>query len=538
MPAPNSRQQIQQQVLDIASGNRFGRYKKIDASQTFNMIVSDDWLVPYAGYKNILSQSTDSVGRAIYASHTADSIFIVLGSNAYRVDKDLNCDFIGSLSSSSGDVFVSENNNKQVVFTDYQHMYVYDYNTPLGTWKISGTDFSVPFDSPGYVSFQNGRLIVIDSGTQQWYLSFYNQASTYVDSISGDTVSAWSNTARYVGPFQTKPDTIQAAVPLPGGGNNILIFGRNVIELWQDVGNALFPYQRQSTFNVDYGCLNSSSIAALENSVMWLAANEQAGATVMIYQGGEVRSISTDGMDFQLSDLTNPSNCTGFLFRQDGHLLYQFTFPDDNLSYIYDLETKLFFTVTDENLNYHIARNVVFFNNFYYFVSLKGGNLYEFGTQYTDFQYRADRIEEIPRIRICSPFRLPDQRMFIIKSINFTMENGQPNEIMKTEYTEEVQLATQDGAVLTSQDGKIFISQNNQVNTVVQLASEAIDLSISRDGGESFGGSLRLNMNPSGKRRSRIIFQRLGQANDCTVQLRFCGFGRFVISSGQLEWYQ
>ena len=71
-----------------------------------------------------------------------------------------------------------------------------------------------------------------------------------------------------------------------------------------------------------------------------------------------------------LANLSNAGNCTGFLFRQDGHMIYQFTFPDDNISYAYDFNTGLFFNVSDEKLNYHIARQVVLFNNDYYFVSL------------------------------------------------------------------------------------------------------------------------------------------------------------------------
>lgn len=548
MPAPNLQQNITEQVLNIVGGNKFGRYNKISAEQTFNMIVSDSWLVPYAGYKNVLAQSPDSEGRAIYASHTADSIFAVWGQNVYRINSSLEANYIGSLSTATGDVFIAENNNKQVAFTDYSHLYVYDYNTgdnaPAFSFMVStvntpqANEFLVSFDHPGYISFQNGRLIVVDSGTQFWYLSIQNAATNYTDPVTHLTTTAWPNTARYVGSVETKPDTIQACVPVPGGGNNLLVFGHNVIEFWQDVGTAKFPYQRQSTLNVDYGCLNASSIAALENNVIWLAANEQSGATIMMLRGNTVESISTDGMDFQLSDLSNPSNCTGFLFRQDGHLLYQFTFPDDNLSYVRDLETSMFFTVTDENLNYHIARNVVFYNNFYYFVSLKGGNLYEFGTQYTSLEYSSTNIHEIPRIRICPPFRLPTQRMFIIKSIGFTIENGQPNAITTTEFTTSIYIDTQDNKRLITQAGNKLISQNRFVNNSVELASEAVDLSISRDGAANFGSSMRLNMNPTGKRKSRFIFQRLGQANDCTVQLRFWGFDRFVVADGVMEVYQ
>lgn len=95
-----------------------------------------------------------------------------------------------------------------------------------------------------------------------------------------------------------------------------------------------------------------------------------------------------------------------------------------------------------------------------------------------------------------------------------------------------IDLATEDGTIISDEAG------TSVVTNTVTIASEAVDLSISRDGGESFGSSLRLNMNPIGKRRSRFVFQRLGQANDLTPQLRFTGFGRFVVFDGVYEVYQ
>jgi hypothetical protein len=62
-------------------------------------------------------------------------------------------------------------------------------------------------------------------------------------------------------------------------------------------------------------------------------------------------------------------------------------------------------------------------------------------------------------------------------------------------------------------------------------------LAISRDGGETFGNSVSLNMNFTGKRKSRFIFQRLGRANDFTPRLQFVGSSRYVVGSGQIEAY-
>lgn len=494
MPAPNMKQQVEEAPLKIVGGNLFGRYPKISVEETFNFIVSDEFLVPYAGYKNTIPLLPNQVGRGLYASTIGNFMIAVIGSAVYSIDSNLVPHLVGSLYTIANDVYISENNNMEICLTDGVYVYVYDYSG-LGTFVSSNpadlAGFTFPGINPGYISFQNGRLIIAALGTQVWWLSGTMGATD------------WPSTSQTMGVIQSKPCTIQAAVPMPGGGNNLLVFGTNVAESWQDLGLALFPYQRNSTFSIDYGCLNAASIAALENFVVWLSFNEQSGPALVYTTGGPVQQISTDGISFKFGELTNPENCTGFLFRQDGHLIYQFTFPDDNLSYAYDFESKLFFTVTDDELNYHIARQVVFFNNTNYFVSLKGGNVYEFSTNYTDADYGDGDIKQIPRIRVCSPLRFPTQRYFILRSVGFTIENGQPN--------------------IVDDDG---------------LYSEVVDLSISRNGGESFGNSIRLNMNPTGQRRSRFIFQRLGIANDATIQLRFSGFGRFLCTDGIAEVYQ
>lgn len=528
-PAPKRQQEIQEIPLKLVGGNNFGRYNKISVEQTWNMIVSDTGLVPYAGYKDVLTQSPSAEGRGIFASSNGGIMLVVWGGQCFTISASLIATFRGNLQSSVGDVFISENNNAEIAFTDGVHIYVYNWSTTV--FSTSTTDFTLPvgLTNPGYISFQNGRLIVANTGSSNWYLSTINNALS------------WPSTANSIGALQSKPDKVQAAVPTPGGGNNLFLFGHNVIEQWQDVGTALFPYQRSSTFNVDYGTLNASSIAAMDDYVVWISSNENSGATLMAIEGNKAISISTDGIDLKLSELQYPQNCTGFLFRQDGHVIYQFTFPQDNLSYAYDFNTKLFFTVTDENLNYHIARNVVFFNNEYYFVSLNGGNLYRFGTQFTDFDYGGDVIKQIPRLRVTPPARLPSQRMFIIKSIGFTIENGEPNLATTVTHTITVgdSIATEGASDITTEDGTLLATEGGSGSTTTSHTtySEVVDLSISRDGGASFGNSWRLNMNPTGIRRSRFIWQRCGQANDVSAQFRFSGFGRFVAFDGVMETY-
>ena len=548
MVAPNAQQQIQEIPLQLVGGSTFGRYPKISDARTYNFIVSDGFLVPYAGYKNVLTLATNLPGRGIYSSFRESMLVAVFGTIVYRInpvgaqssgDPEFTYSLIGNVFTDTGDIYIAENNNGQICLTDGIYVYVYNYLT--GTFTSSNpstTDsFNFPYSSPGYIAFQNGNLIIACQGTTNWILSGENE-----DGAPDATV--WQITGPTVGALQTKPDYVQAAVPVPGGANNLLLLGRNVAEVWQYTGTALFPYQRNNTANSDYGCINPATVSGLGNVIVWIGVNEQSGPTLMVYAGdiGHIEQISTDGIDYTMGNLTNPANCTGFLYQQDGHLIYQFTFPSSNISYAYDFETKLFSNVTDENLNYHIARQIVYFNNTYYFVSLNGGNLYEFDTKFTSAQYSSASIHPIPRIRITPPIRLPTQRPFIIKSLAFTLEQGEPNPIEIIEdYTGGFQaITTENDAVILTESGQFLCTEENPLIPAATyfIPTNAVYLSISRDGAVNFGSSWEKPMNPTGNRRSRFIYQRLGRANDVTPQIRFVGMGRFVVTDGLIEVYE
>lgn len=530
-------QEVQQIPLKVVGGNHFGRYPKISKEETFNMIISDSALVEYAGYKNVLHLTDIKTGRGIHTSLIGDFMIAVVGSQVFKIIIDgfgnLASFLIpgGNLSTSEGDVFIAENNNKEIGITDGVHIYIYNYATE--TFKTSGIDFPINYTftfAPGFISFQNGRFNVAALGTNNWVLSDINQGTS------------WPADAQHIGELQTKPDTVQAALPFPGRGNQLFLFGSSVVESWTDVGAALFPYQRNSSFNIDYGCINASTIAFQDEFVVWIGISEEAGPVLMYSTGGAIKEISTDGIDYQLSLLKNPEDCTGFLIKLDGHLIYQFTFRSDNLSYIYDFNSREFFTVTDENLNYHIARKVVFFNNQYYFVSYNDGNLYEIGTQFTNYQYSDTHIAEIPRMRICPPIRLPNQNWFIVRSLYFTVENGQPNFFTNTNPV--TFMITEDSAstLMITEDptNNLMITEDSNPEgdqAFDAISNMAIDLIISRDGAETFNSAIRYNMNPTGQRRSRIIYYRLGAANDFTPMIQFWGLSRFVAFDGVVEAY-
>ena len=554
--------------LNIVGGSTFGRYPKISAEKTYNLFESDGWLVPYAGYKNVIGQSVfgaGTTGRGIHTSTKLGQLVIVISQYVYLVDLQFNFQtqniinssikLIGTLNTTTGIVYISENNKPQVAITDGVHIYIYDPNPDPGrpafyiaTKVPDGSGAPIMFE-PGYIDFHD-TYFVVSAITD----AYYTPVATNSWRLSGSNNSAFTDEAANLGLLQTKPDNIQAAVRFPGAGNMLLVMGETVSEPWMDVGYQLFPYQRSGSFNMDYGCINPATIATTDNIVAWLAQNEKSGPVIMFSNGGNPEKITTDGIDYLFSQLQDPSDSRAFIYRQDGHIFYHINFYTDNLSLFYDFNTKRFYHACDENGNYFIADQVAFFNNQYYFISRKNGNLYAFDTIYTTYDGA-----EVPRYRICAPSRFPSQDRFIIDNVGFTIENG--NTPYQIDDIGPIYLETESGNLiitegdlqyLVSQSGQYFLTQDsnnlitNQLNPEgyayiileqdeVIYAVPRIGLSISVDGGESFSSIRTIPLKSLGNRRSKLMWWRLGAANDIVCKFEFWGLGRFVVTNGELN---
>lgn len=473
--------------VKLVGSSVFGRYPYVNAERTYNMYMSDGSLITFGGYKpaSILSESNSSQGRGIYHSTRGGFMIVVISSVVYRINKISQTPiFLFEIGSSTGDIFIDENLSSQIALVGGSECWIYNYDT--NTFGQPMLDANLV---PNYVTYQNTHFIFgnanITSFGSQW---FVYRADTgfnlqYVTQLA----------------LQTKPDFAIAAIRIPGLGNNILVFGKFVAEIWTDIGG-LQVYQRNSSLNIDYGCISVSTIAANEEMVCWLAANEASAPVIMTMRGGRAERISTDGIDFLMDSLVHPEQSTAFFYRQDGHLFYILTFYStaDNLTIAYDFNAKAFYDITDWNFNYFPARQVAYFNQQTYFVNINDGVVYEIGSDLTTYLTAAQEYE-IPRIRVCDTFRSPNSDPFVIDEFSMTMENG------------------------TEPDLHFTVEQPR------------IDVSLSKDGGNTFGNAVPYYMHDTGYYQSRPRFYGLGRANSITIQLRFWGFWRFIMKDGQLK---
>lgn len=552
----NRSQTTKEVPLNIVGSSTFGRYPVISIEKTYNMFESDSWLVPYAGYKlgipsSALGGSTE--GRGLHTSSKLNRLIGVFGRNVYLINIVFNQSTqqvtyqvipIGTLQTSTGTVYIAENNKPQICISDGISIYIYD-PTLSPTFQAITTNFI-----PGQVDFHDTYFICAAKAD-----GFYNPPAnnTWRLSASNDGTS-WPDDAAHIGLLQTKPDNVQAVIRVPSKGNMVFVFGMTVVEPWFDVGYQLFPYQRNTSQNIDYGCLNPATIARLDELVVWLGINESTGPVILYSQGGMPEKVSTDGIDFLLSSLQTPSDSQGFLFRQDGHILYHINFYSDNLSLFIDFRpdgTHKIYHASDENLNYFIGSSVAFINNQYYFISKNNGNLYIFDTLFTTYDGKT-----IPRIRTCKNIRNIKQEAFITNDVGFTIESG--NTDYEIQDLGQIYLITQDGKFIITQGAPIFIQtqdgkyiqlQNGnllvsqQVDTTdfdyliseqhdIEYTLPRVDLSISIDGGQHFSSYDSQYLPPIGQRANKLMWWQIGWSNDLVCQFRFYGLGRFVATDG------
>lgn len=517
--------------IKVVGSSIFGRHPIISDERTWNLFISDDWLINFAGYNQAVEiLDAGNEGRGLFHSTRGNFLLIVINQNVYRINPNLGYQFLFSLLTFTGEVFMDENLSSQICIVDGTNAYIYNYTT--GASGLVVFDPANPPFTPNYVTYQNTYFIFgngrTDTSGSQWYIyeSGFNP-STLANPLQLNFVQTLA--------LQTKPDFAKAAIRIPSHGNNLLLLGTSVGEIWTDVGG-LQVYQRNSSINIDYGVASVSTIAASDDMVAWLGINEKSSAAIMVMLGGKAERLSTDGIDYLLSTVQHPEESTAMFYRQDGHVFYILTLFNelDNFSIMYDFTTKKFFDITDWNFTYHPARQMAYFHNQIYFASLKQGSLMRISSEITSISTDIQNDYEIPRIRKCNTVRLKGSDRFIANVLSMTIENG-------VEQNVDFQYEC-DGYILGETSGLIMYSEDDLPLLVeggsCQIYRPRIDLTISKNGGETYGNANIYYMHATGHYKNQPRFNKMGECNQFTPQFRFWGFGAVVVADAILEIYQ
>lgn len=524
--------------INVVGSSSFGRYPKMSPERTYNMYVSDKWLISFAGYKvdPTFPGTPGGQGRAINKSVQGNFLILVINNDVYRYNPDSTYTLLTptvKLKTSYGECYIDENLNKQICIVDGVDAYIYNYGT--GGFAAQNITTFVP----NYVCFQGGFFLFGNNASvdgSKWYAY---QKGTSPTTITGVTTQV----------LQTKPDKALAVMRIPGQGQNVMVFGSTVAEVYTQVGGTV-NYRRNSTISVDYGCASVSTIDSSEEYLAWLGINEKNSPSIMVYTGQGVEDLTKEssGIDHIMSSIKHPADSTATFSRIDGHLIYQLTFfnAEDNLTFAYDFDTKSFFNLTDQYGDYHPARQYAFFNSQTYFISLKNAQLYQLSTDFTVIDentvtrnnpaYDFNLLFQIPRSRTTLNLQQPDTDRFRIARVVAVIEQGSDENYQASDgmYTLISMESTSPGSIICTEDGIPICMGTVPLTNFYQ---PRVDLSISIDGGVTFSNPTSRYLNPEGYRKNILSWERLGLCNTVAFRFDYLSNSRVVVSDASMEVY-
>lgn len=551
---PNFRQTSQSTSvpLVLAGSSTFGKFPKISAERTYNCYLSDGWLVSFAGYKKVLQfpsgetnpttgasiPITQGEGRGIFHSIRGNLMIVVINQKVFVVDQNLGVTPLPlDLDTSTGEVFMDENLSNQICIVDGSAAYIYNWANPANLTKQTITATNL---IPNFVAFHNtyflfGNKLTTNNGNLWW--AYERASDTTIQPVSGGAASSFS--------LQTKPDFALAVIRLPSQSDNVLVFGRAVCELWSAVGG-LQNYRRISTINIDSGCVSISTIAASEDSVFWLGRTQNNAPVIMRFRGNNHEQISTDGWDIKFQNVVEPELSTAAIYRQDGHIFYQLTFfgEQDNFTVAYDLDTDKFFDLTDQHLNYHPARETVYFNKKWYFVGITKPSLYEQSTNLFVIDESLGETNVPPNkfiwdmqyIRICNTIRNENTGRFRLNAISFPIQQGFDPQCTGSHASNFIVMEDDTSDIIETELGSPLITENSLAN-YIDAQCPRIDLSFSKDGGYTWSNTYSRQLQALGHRRNILTWNNLGVANEVTCKFRIWMRSPVIVGNGIAEVY-
>jgi hypothetical protein len=415
----------------LVGGSYPERSPELDVQKTVNWYMVEDpnavkkiAFAPTPGTQQIgknLDSSTSPI-RQIYSYKNFGLIFV--DEKVYSFDQDLDINFVGTIGSNSGYIGVC-NGSDQIMITDQEGGYVFDFNT--GSLSPIADTYFLP--NPLSCVYFNDFFLACDVDTNVWQVSVANDASTW-------TVLGGPNSAT----ISSKADTF---VGMGVVNQRLFLFGNYITEVWYPGVNPQypqFPFSRDSNSIFEYGCAATGSIANGDKKddgiLFWLAATRNGVGSVMMTDGGKAQRISTPSLDWKIQNYRYVKDAIGFSYNQDGHIFYQLTFPTENVTWLADL------TVRDEqgyptwvNLELlgekcHMATCHTYFlpQGIHIIGSNTGPQILRLSTLfYTNFALDSDGMgttEDIIRESIGTNFYLTNYNRFIINKFEVDFETG------------------------------------------------------------------------------------------------------------------
>jgi hypothetical protein len=345
-------------------------------------------------------------------------------------------------------------------------------------------------------------------------------ATTYANAIAGIFVPITGNLTPIVnlvsdgqlqqGAITTHPGTIVACRTLH---RRLFLFSQSFTEVWENAGiGTNLPFRRNNSLLLEYGtpCLGSISVSF---DMMCFQSQTRDGlGPVMQVTGTQAIPISNRGLDLQYSlydSLQQMGDCRAFLLKENGLIFYRMNFTAANHTFVYNVsmsdptqeETKFWHEEETLEGNRHPAQTHA------YFMGKNYVGDYENPTMFIlDRATYKNNGFPIHRTRVSRNIAIPTYQRIRIDRFQLDMLQGNVNEINNTYF--DIDIITENNYDIVTESGLLLVAE--QQLPVANPLQPYVYLSISKDGGQTFGYKTKQPMGLMGQRTFRTIWRKLG----------------------------
>lgn len=458
------------------------RDSQMDSTQAINMYESID---PITKKKTILPASGHEFVKDLVASNAFRAAtvrnnlaYVVIGNEFIEIDSFFNETVLGTIGTSVGYVGLSQN-EKQICIVDGTAGFIWD----TGTSTFSTIVFGGPPFPPSGGSIVD--FFPIDVTNIDGYFIFVG-----TEDRSGDIVPVWRISQLNNGKENATLDDVLFLSPgdvLVGCRAlhlRLYIFGKSNTENWYPgTGLSGFPFVKDNSILFEHGLAAQGSLQQAFDVMFYISRDQDGVSGVQMITGTLPQKISTPAIDFALEGFSNIEDATSLLYKENGLIFYQINFTEDNRTFVFVYQDITPFQggswheLKTFDGNRHIGNTHFYLDNKHFIGSYLNQDLYELS--YLIRTYASGPLES---------------NKDLIKCILFgpLLENLGHKRIRLDRF--EIVMVT---GLLES--------------PVIDPGQEpTISLSLSRDGGKTFGNIMEISVGNTSEFQKRVIFRRLG----------------------------
>jgi len=329
-------------------------------------------------------------------------------------------------------------------------------------------------------------------------------------SVAGGAGNITNNGQLQQGSITSHPGTIVACRTLH---RRLFLFSQNFTEVWENQGiGTNLPFRRNNSLLIELGTPAIGSVSTGFDRLFFLSQDKDGLGSVIMVGGTDPIPVSNRALDFQLAQYAavgHVADCRAFLIKENGLIFYRMNFTLANHTYIYNVtlsnpmqeETKYWHEEEVLNSDRHPAQTHAYFNGINYVGDYLNPILYR-----VDPAVYTNNGEAIRRMRITKAFVPPGYQRIRIDRLQVDLLQGNIANLMP--IFEELDLVTEDSFILETESGlDILLEQELVIYNPDQLF---VYLSISKDGGQTYGYSIGSPMGLIGQRTFRTLWRKLG----------------------------